>query len=85
MVMMCVGGCLRDDLLGGLDVELRVHHVAVAPALGDALAVLPDGGDGATGESELSRHVALALAALDFLYDLHLLFDREREPLTTLL
>jgi hypothetical protein len=61
-----------------------VHHVAVPPALGNALAVLPDRGDGAARESELAGDVALALAALDLLDDLHLLFDREREPFATL-
>ena len=84
VVMVMMRGRLGDDLLGGLDVNLGVHHVAVAPALGNALAVLPDGGDGAAGEAEFARHVALAFASLDLLYDLHLLLDREREPLATL-
>lgn len=74
----------RYYFLRGLDVEVRVHHVPVAPTLGYALAVLPDSGDGAAGEAKLTSYVALALAALDLLNDLHLLFDREREPLTTL-
>lgn len=61
-----------------------MHHVPVAPALGDALAILPDGGDRTARQTQLASHVALALAALDLLDDLHFLLDREREPLSTL-
>ena len=57
---------------------MLLHHVAVPPALRDALPILPDGGHRAASQTQLARHVALALTAFDLLDDLHFLLDRER-------
>lgn len=62
----------------------RLHYVTIPPALGNANTIFPYRRDGAARQTQFPSNVALALASLDLLYDLHLLLDRECQPLTTL-